>query len=126
MPTLDIPRAEWAPFLDTFSRQHERWLTTVEVVTAGLGVHREVRDKPLTGISEDRRRDGATSISISAGERPEDHVTHVISRPSRVALELTDEGAHKGLRIESEDGETSLVLFRSPALPETLDGLVSR
>jgi len=85
-----------------------------------------VRDKPLSGISEDRRRDGVASISISAGERPEDHVTHVISRPSRVALELTDEGAHKGLRIESEDGETSLVLFRSPALPETLDGLVSR
>ncbi len=126
MTTRDISRDEWPAFLDTFSRQHERWLVTVEVLTSGLGAHREVRDKPLTGISEDRRRDGALSISISAGERPEDHVTHVVSHPSRVALELTDEGAHKGLRIESENGETALVLFRAPALPETLDGIVSR
>jgi hypothetical protein len=126
VPTQDIPRAEWAPFLDAFSRQHEGWLTTIEVVTSGLGAHREVRDKPLTGISEDRKRGDAASISVSAGERPEDHVTHVIERPSRVALELTEEGAHKGLRIESENGEMTLVLFRAPALPETVDGMVSR
>jgi hypothetical protein len=126
VPTQDIPRTEWAPFLDAFSRQHEGWLTTIEVVTSGLGAHREVRDKPLTGITEDRKRGDAASISVSAGERPEDHVTHVIERPSRVALELTEEGAHKGLRIESESGEMTLVLFRAPALPETVDGMVSR
>jgi hypothetical protein len=126
LPTQDIPRTEWAPFLDAFSRQHEGWLTTIEVVTTGLGAHREVRDKPLTGITEDRIRGDAASISVSAGERPEDHVTHVIERPSRVALELTEEGAHKGIRIESENGEMTLVLFRTPALPESLDGMVSR
>jgi hypothetical protein len=126
VPTEDIPRTEWAPFLDAFSRQHEGWLTTIEVVTSGLGAHREVRDKPLTGITEDRKRGDAASVTVSAGERPEDHVTHVIERPSRVALELTEEGAHKGLRIESENGEMTLVLFRAPALPETVDGMVSR
>ena len=126
MPTQDIPRTEWPAFLDIFSRQHEGWLTTVEVVTNGLGVHRQVRDKPLTGISEDRKRGDTSSIAISAGELPEDHVTHVIRRPSRIAMEQTDQGAHKGLRIESEDGETTLVRFRSPALPETVDGMISR
>jgi len=126
MPTGDIARAEWAAFLDTFSRQHEGWLTTIEVVTSGLGVHREVRNKPLTGVTEDRKRGDAASITVSAGERPEDHVTHVIERPSRVAMELTKQGAHKGLRIESENGEMTLVLFRAPALPETLDGMVPR
>jgi hypothetical protein len=126
MPTQDIPRAEWGPFLDAFSRQHEGWLTTIEVVTSGLGAHREVRDKPLVGISQDRKRGDAASIAVSAGERPEDHVTHVIERPSRVALELTEEGAHKGLRIESDSGEMTLVLFRAPALPETVDGMASR
>jgi hypothetical protein len=126
VPTEDIPRTEWAPFLDAFSRQHEGWLTTIEVVTSGLGAHREVRDKPLTGITEDRKRGDVASVTISAGDRPEDHVTHVIERPSRVALELTEEGAHKGLRIESENGEMTLVLFRAPALPETVDGMVSR
>jgi hypothetical protein len=126
MPTRDIPRAEWAAFLDSFSRQHARWLITLEVLTPELGAHREARDKPLAGISEDRKHGDTASIAISAGDLPEDHVTHVIHRPSRIAMEQTDEGAHKGLRIESEDGQTTLVLFRSPALPETVDGMVSR
>ena len=126
MPSRDIPRSEWAAFFDTFSRQHERWLITVEVVTPELGAHREVRDKPLVGISEDRKRGGPSRVAIFAGELPDDHVTHIVSRPARVALEQTKEGAHKGLRIDSDDGETTLVLFRSPALPETLDGMIPR
>src|SRR5207247_10207674 len=43
MPILDIPRTDWAAFLDAFSRQHERWLITIEVLTPELGAHREVR-----------------------------------------------------------------------------------
>ena len=126
MPTRDIPRAEWVAFLDSFSRQHERWLITIEILTSGLGAHREVRDKALVGISADLKGRGADSISIIAGDRPDDHLDHIVSRPRRVAVEETEEGAHKGLRIESEDGETTLLLFRSPVLPETLDGVVSR
>ena len=60
MPTQDIPRTEWPAFLDTFSRQHEGWLTTVEIVTTGLGVHREVRDKPLNVTACASARSGMT------------------------------------------------------------------
>jgi hypothetical protein len=111
-------------FLDSFSRQHERWLVNVEVVTDGLGVHREVREKRLIGVSADLKSRGSDTISIIAGDRPDDHVNHIINRPTRVALEETEEGAHKGLRIEAADGATTLVLFRSPASPETVDGVL--
>jgi hypothetical protein len=51
---------------------------------------------------------------------------HIINRPVRVALEETEEGAHKGLRIDAENGETTLLRFRSPAFPETVDGVILR
>ena len=59
-------------------------------------------------------------------DRSGDHVNNISNRPTRVALEETEEGAHKGLRIESEDGQTTLLRFRSPALPETVDGVIVR
>ena len=48
-------------------------------------------------------------------------MNHIINRPTRVALEETEEGAHKGLRIDAENGQMTLLRFRSPALPETVD-----
>ena len=126
MPSRDIPREDWVTILDRFSRQHERWLVNVEVVTDGLGAHREIRDKSLIGVSADLKGPGTDTISIITGDRSDDHVNHIINRPTRVALEQTEEGAHKGLRIEAENGETTLLRFRSPALPETVDGVILR
>jgi hypothetical protein len=113
-------------FLDSFSRQHERWLVNVEVVTDGLGAHREVREKRLIGVSADLKSRDSSTISIIAGDRSDDHVNHIINGPTRVALEETEEGAHKGLRIEAANGETTLLLFRSPTSPETVDGILLR
>ena len=126
MPSRDIPREQWITFLDSFSRQHERWRVNVEVVTDGLGAHREVRGKRLIGVSADLKSRDSSTISIIAGDRSDDHVNHIINGPTRVALEETEEGAHKGLRIEAADGETTLLLFRSPASPEAVDGILPR
>jgi len=126
VPSRDIPREQWMTFLDSFSRQHEGWLVNVEVVTDGLGAHREMREKRLIGVSADLKSRDSSTISIIAGDRSDDHVNHIINGPTRVALEETEEGAHKGLRIEAADGETTLLLFRSPASPEAVDGILPR
>ena len=126
MPSRDIPREQWVTFLDSFSRQHEGWLVNVEVVTDGLGVHKEMRDKRLIGVSADLKSRGSNAISVIAGDRSDDHLNHIINGATRIALEETEEGAHKGLRIDAADGETTLLLFRSPALPETVDGVLPR
>ena len=124
MPSRDIPREQWVTFLDSFSRQHEGWLVNVEVVTNGLGVHKEIREKRLIGVSADLKSRDSNAISVIAGDRSDDHVNHIINGATRIALEETEEGAHKGLRIDAADGETTLLLFRSPALPETVDGVM--
>lgn len=36
MSTREVPREEWVSFCDSFSRQHEGWRVTVEVLGAGL------------------------------------------------------------------------------------------
>jgi len=59
-------------------------------------------------------------------DRSGDHVNHISNRPTRVALEETEEGARKGLRVDAENGETTLLRFRSPASPETVDGVIVR
>ena len=51
MATKEIPREEWTRFLDTFSRQHEEWLATLEILGTDIGAQQEARDLPLEGIT---------------------------------------------------------------------------
>ncbi len=123
MPTRDIPRSEWEMFFNTFSGEHEGWLTTVEVSDADNRTGRiEAVEMPLEGISADLK-DRENRISISLGREPNDFVSHEVPAPQRVQLEQTEQGADKGLRIESQDGSTTIVRFRATTLPESLDGL---
>ncbi|OLE50804.1 MAG: hypothetical protein AUG51_26320 [Acidobacteria bacterium 13_1_20CM_3_53_8] len=52
----EIPREEWAEFLDIFSRQHEGWLVTVEVLSEEIGAQVEAEGKPLEGITAELAR----------------------------------------------------------------------
>ena len=67
MPTQEIPRAEWNTFLDTFSRQHEGWLATLEVLAADIGAQEEARDLPLEGISATSADDKFPLIAVNMG-----------------------------------------------------------
>jgi hypothetical protein len=50
-------------------------------------------------------------------------VGHVIAAPKRVLLKETETGATEALEIESSDGETTLLRFRSVIPPELVDGI---
>jgi hypothetical protein len=124
MGTQEIPREEWKTFFDTFSRQHEGWLATLEVLGTEIGAQKEARDLPLEGITAALEGTSPGTIAISLGKTPEDHVTHTISGPSRVWLEQTSEGANAALEIESADEVKTLLRFRSALLSEMVDGVV--
>ena len=57
------------------------------------------------------------------GAKPDDRITHVVTAPTQVSLEETDEGADAALLIKSADDVSSLLRFRSAVLPAMLDGL---
>ena len=126
MSTQEIPREEWTAFLDSFSRQHAGWLSTVEVLGSAIGAQIAVREQPLSGISAELKGVQKDSISILVGDRPDRHVTHIIHAPSHVRLKETEDGAHEALQIESESGVTTLLRFRSPVRSELLDGCFPR
>jgi len=125
MPTKEIPREEWSNFFDVFSRQHEGWLATLEIFGPEVGAQEEAHELPLEGISLASGGNETDAVAISLGKTPEDHVTHTITKPEHVWLEQTSGGANAALEIESEDQNKALLRFRSPLLPEMVDGVVT-
>lgn len=126
MKTKEIPKNEWPKFFDSFSRQHEGWLATLEILGPDIGAQIEERDLAFEGIVDEWDEVHGNQIVIMTGLNPEDHITHSISRPTQVSLEQTTEGADAALAIKSADGVTALLRFRSALLPEMVDGVVTQ
>ena len=126
MKTKEIPKNEWPEFFDSFSRQHEGWLVTLEIFGPEIGAQVEERELALEGILAEWDEVKGDEIAIMVGAKPDDHITHNISRPTQVSLQQTDEGADVALAIKSADGVTALLRFRSPMLPELVDAVVAQ
>ena len=124
METREIPRDEWPSFFDIFSRQHEGWLATLEVVAQKVDAQPERRELPLKAISLTPTVDESTAIAIELGKTAEDHVKHPVIEPTHVWLIRTPEGANAALKIESADKTQTMLRFRSAVLPEFVDGIV--
>ena len=120
--TREIKREEWTDFFDGFSRRHEGWLVTIELLDPKLGDQIEVENQALRGIVAERRRDPKV-IEIFTENREKQSTTNVVEKPTRVWIEESAKGAEAALEIESQDGPKTLLQFRSAALPETVDGV---
>jgi hypothetical protein len=120
MGISEIPRGSWTPFLDSFSRQHELWRVSMEIVNSGSEAHALIRESPLIGIS-------TAGSDVSIIWRDPDSVetnTRVIENPAHIWLEQTENGAHKALLIESLEGVRTVLSFRSAVLPEMMNGIL--
>ena len=118
-----VESSDWISFLDGFSRQHEGWLASIEVATPG-GKLTEVQNRRLRGVSIDHT-DGKQRAYVEVGDTPDQCLTHVIESPRRIIFKRTWAGAHEGLEIESADGSTTIIRFRSAMLPEMIDDIAS-
>lgn len=122
MSTQEIPREQWNGFFDSFSRQHEGWLASIELLEGTTGPQRGALS--FEGISLNSDEVDSDSIVISLAKSPTEHVTHVIDHAQHVWLQRTSEGANASLEIQSEDEARTLLRFQSPMLPELVDGIV--
>jgi hypothetical protein len=123
MKTREIPREEWNEFFDSFSRQHEGWLVTLEVLGHEIGAQVEEHDLSFGGIANEWDEIHGNQIVIMLGSKPHDHISHSIDGPTHVFLEQTDEGADVALSVRSGDGITALLRFRTAILPEMVDAI---
>jgi hypothetical protein len=119
----EIPRQDWRNFLDSFSRQHEGWLATIEV-HAPLGRLVIAEDRPLEGVCIDGT-DLEGRIDIIVSESSDQHLAHPVEEPAHIRFLQTTSGADAGLEIIAADGTRTVIEFRAPIRPEMLDGKVA-
>jgi len=115
MHTIEIPRRQWTVRLDEFSRVHEGWPVSLDIVGPSLGAQSEFRQLGLMGVTAEPR-DGGTilmTVAVPMGGC----LTHSIHAPVRVFIEETDAGAEAALEIEEADGTKAILQFRmAPAV----------
>ena len=122
MRTVVIPRADWPAKLDEFSTVHDGWRISLDVLTPELGAQPEIENVPLRGVTAELS-DRDTVITIAAGWKDAEHITHMIHAPTRVQLEQNESGADVALAIEAADHSKAILRITSPAMPDTVDGI---
>lgn len=88
--------------------QHDHWLVSVDGERDTL---------PLEGITT--RDDGNVVITLGGDIS---HHRRIVVDAKEVRVEQQD-GVDQGIAIESTDGHTTRLTFRSPMPPELVDGL---
>lgn len=121
MKTREIPKEEWTKFFDTFSRQHEGGLITMEIFGDEIGAQVQDRELTFQGITDEWDEVSGNTITVMTGGKTEAHITHNIDLPTQVSLEQTDNGTDVALAIKSVDGATALLRFHSPMPPQMAD-----
>lgn len=111
MQTRQIPQNEWPAFLDRFSSRHQGWLVNLEVFGPDIGAQVEGTALVLEGLTDEYDEMHGDTITIMAGNKPDDHVTHSIRRPTEINLEKADTGEEAALLIKGEDGTRTLLTF---------------
>jgi hypothetical protein len=124
MQTVEIRSDKWSHALSEWNAVHDGWLVSVDVLSPELGAQLEIRDLPLIGVVAEPQNGG--NVTIAAGTQGGGQITHMVQSPARIWLERADNGADVALQIESADGTKTIVRFKTPALPETVDGVPRR
>jgi hypothetical protein len=118
-----IPREEWPRFLDSFNRQHEGWLVTVEVFGPDVPLQTKTRESPFEAVMLEPDESKGDQILILVCGVTGKELAHTVNIPVSLLFHEKDEGAPQGLDIDSEDGKTTVLRFSSLARPEMLDAV---
>jgi hypothetical protein len=110
MRTRDIPHEQWIRYFDDFSKNHEGWIVTLEVIGSDIGDQDEANGLPLVGISADVKA-RENRIDIMVGGKPDVDVTRFIERPKHVWIKEPKIPGDEAIEVESEDGIITLLNF---------------
>ena len=110
--TKEIPRENWDKFFSRFSDEHETQFVAVEVMGRDIGAQIESRQLLLSGIS--RADQDGESLALMFDSVNGEHLTHMISKPTRVWVQRALDNTDEALEIESADGTRTLVRLGPP------------
>ena len=84
MATHDIPRENWAAFLDEFSRTRLGALVTIETVDPQSDPQIEAKAMPLVGLTFEHKGGEEDTISLILGTEADDQISHTIAGPKHL------------------------------------------
>lgn len=103
----EIEHNDWGRFFESFTLAHDHWLVHVDGENDSL---------PLEGIVV---RDHQITITLGGDIS---HHRRIVIDAARVSVQQSG-GVDEGVAIESADGYTTRLRFRSPMPPELVDGI---
>jgi hypothetical protein len=112
--TIEIPNDKWKRFFDDLSKRRFGWETKIEVLDESVGDQILSDGLPLNGIIFEERS-GRRKIEISVGETTEQHMTHTIPNPTRIAYLGKDDFSGGVIAIEEQEtGVKTLISLINP------------
>src|SRR4051812_36238542 len=80
METQTIPAERWISYFDEFSKEHEGWPVTIEVMDRESGHFKVAENQPLVGISFGQKGTRPSAVEIGVG----DGTHHVVDLPIHI------------------------------------------
>jgi len=108
-----IPKNEWKRFFDILSRERLGWETAVQVLDGEAGAQMMSEGLAFTGTTLEEHGDRMV-LELLIGSDADNHQTHNIFEPRKVAFERNQNGPGGTLDVEDEDGTKTLVNFYEP------------
>jgi hypothetical protein len=109
---------EWSAFFEQLSQEHRGRIVSIEANDPDSDGRLYLQDVPLEGMSLVLQGNEEV-ISIVVREHARVHTVYTVKNPLRVTYENPG-GVAKSLQIESEEGATTIVRFRSASIPEAI------
>jgi hypothetical protein len=106
MSLQEIPRKDWKPFFDNFSRQHVNDCVAAEV-RSETERGRIADHLALQGITADPEDQDKIQIVMGDASFDDLLITHVVESPKRVLLR--EDNGHEAIEIEATDGTCTTV-----------------
>lgn len=115
MPRRQLKPREWASFFDAVTSARAGDRAVIERVDRDGSVTTDVIDRTLVSITFRHGRESLDTLEIRLAGGPEPAMTQVVSRPAAVSVHET-EGRPSAtvIRVESHDGETTLIYLAAP------------
>ena len=111
--SYELKRDDWNKFFDTLSKRRFEWKSEIEVLSPTLGDQTLNISLPFNGITLEEL-DRTTAVVISVGETTDQHQTHTILDPVRVAFLPSKDDRGDVVAVEEADGTKTLIRFVEP------------
>lgn len=111
--TGESKRTEWKTFFDGLSQEMADWKTTAQILNNDTGARVLSEALPFTGLTFNEKG-GRAGIDLSVGSGMDNHQTHNIPEPLKVAFEAGGRRPYGTLDIEDMSGTKTLITFVRP------------